>query len=192
MASTASRPPPAVSPSAASTTSPWDFSAYGPLTLGHPTCVIFLVQSGERNVFDQRYLEYALTSSTPSIPVFRLPFSSIQNSTTLTPTRHLLYRPTANLSLTYEVAVAYLYAGYSPGIVQRTIGKILEVKHFGNKAILEEMAEKAIRQAILEETAEKAIRQAILEETVEKAIRQAIPEETVEKAIRQVAHGRNI
>ncbi|KAK5664174.1 hypothetical protein OQA88_390 [Cercophora sp. LCS_1] len=91
------------------------YTAYGPSTLGHPTCVIFLVQSGERNVFDQRHLEYALTSSTPSIPVFRLPFSSIQDNTTLTPTRHLLYRPTANPSLTYEVAVAYLRAGYGPG-----------------------------------------------------------------------------
>ncbi|KAF4635990.1 hypothetical protein G7Y89_g2098 [Cudoniella acicularis] len=37
----------------------------------HTPCVIFLVQSPERNIFDQRHLEYALQSSHPTIPPTR-------------------------------------------------------------------------------------------------------------------------
>ncbi|EGO57595.1 hypothetical protein NEUTE1DRAFT_81283 [Neurospora tetrasperma FGSC 2508] len=94
------------------------FDAYGSSTLGHPTCVLFLTQSGERNVFDQRHLEYALSSSGPNkVPVFRLPFSDILTHTTLasTPTRQLLYTLPSNPSLVFEVAVVYLRAGYGPG-----------------------------------------------------------------------------
>jgi glutathione synthase len=95
------------------------FHAYGKSTLGHPTCVLFLVQDGERNVFDQRHLEYALQSSSSDlIPVFRLPFSQILNHTTLAPSspgRQLLYHPPHNPALTFEAAVVYLRAGYGPG-----------------------------------------------------------------------------
>ncbi|KAK3906349.1 hypothetical protein C8A05DRAFT_29791 [Staphylotrichum tortipilum] len=98
------------------------FRAYGHSALGHPTCVVFLVQDGERNVFDQRHLEYALQSSPGAdadpIPVFRLPFSQILAHTTLAPSspaRQLLYHPPHNPSLTFEVAAAYLRAGYGPG-----------------------------------------------------------------------------
>ncbi|KAK4157886.1 hypothetical protein C8A00DRAFT_11247 [Chaetomidium leptoderma] len=96
------------------------FHAYGKSTLGHPTCVVFLVQDGERNVFDQRHLEYALQSSDPdtTVPVFRLPFSQILTHTTLAPSsrgRQLLYHPPHNPTLTFEVAVAYFRAGYGPG-----------------------------------------------------------------------------
>ncbi|KAH6636614.1 hypothetical protein F5144DRAFT_591706 [Chaetomium tenue] len=96
------------------------FRAYGQSTLGHPTCVLFITQDGERNVFDQRHLEYALQSSstTPDpIPVFRLPFSQLLTHTTLapsSPTRQLLYHPPHNPTLTFEVAVAYLRAAYGP------------------------------------------------------------------------------
>jgi glutathione synthase len=97
------------------------FHAYGKSALNHPTCVLFLVQDGERNVFDQRHLEYALQQSSSSdgepIPVFRLPFSQILTHTTLapcSPARQLLYRPPHNPTLTFEVAVAYLRAGYGP------------------------------------------------------------------------------
>ncbi|EAQ90938.1 hypothetical protein CHGG_02873 [Chaetomium globosum CBS 148.51] len=96
------------------------FCAYGQSTLGHPTCVLFITQDGERNVFDQRHLEYALQSSstTPDpIPVFRLPFSQLLTHTTLapsSPTRQLLYHPPHNPTLTFEVAVAYLRAAYGP------------------------------------------------------------------------------
>jgi glutathione synthase len=91
------------------------FRAYGESALGHPTCVLFLVQDGERNIFDQRHLEYALQAD--SIPVFRLPFSQILAHTSLNPSspkRQLLYHPPHNPSRTFEVAVAYLRAGYGP------------------------------------------------------------------------------
>ncbi|KAK4199040.1 putative glutathione synthetase [Triangularia verruculosa] len=91
------------------------YKAYGKSTLGHPTCVIFLVQDGERNIFDQRHLEYALQES--SVPVFRLPFSQVLTHTTLadSPSRQLLYHLPHNPNKTFEVAVAYLRAGYGPG-----------------------------------------------------------------------------
>jgi glutathione synthase len=91
------------------------FHAYGKSKLSHPTCVIFLTQVGERNVFDQRHLEYQVAES--SIPVFRLPFSDILSSTTIseTPSRQLLYRLSSNPSRVFEVAVIYLRAGYGPG-----------------------------------------------------------------------------
>ncbi|KAL2260342.1 hypothetical protein VTK26DRAFT_5671 [Humicola hyalothermophila] len=92
------------------------FHAYGKSALGHPTCVVFLVQDGERNVFDQRHLEYALQAE--SIPVFRLPFSEVLTHTAIAPSspgRQLLYRLPHNPDATFEVAVAYLRAGYGPG-----------------------------------------------------------------------------
>ncbi|KAK0669473.1 putative glutathione synthetase [Cercophora samala] len=91
------------------------YQAYGPSALNHPTCVLFIVQDGERNIFDQRHLEYALQQS--SIPVFRLPFSQLLTHTTLasTPHRQLLYHLPHNPSRTFEVAVSYLRAGYGPG-----------------------------------------------------------------------------
>lgn len=92
------------------------FHAYGKSALGHPTCILFLVQDGERNVFDQRHLEYAL-QAVDSIPVFRLPFSQILDHTSIapaSPNRQLLYHLPHNPSRTFEVAVAYLRAGYGP------------------------------------------------------------------------------
>ena len=91
--------------------------AYASSALGHPTCVIFLVQGDERNVFDQRNLEYELSNSNPSIPVFRLAFNDIKKHTTIADTskRQLLYHLPRNPSKVFEVAVIYLRAGYGPG-----------------------------------------------------------------------------
>ncbi|KAM7192538.1 hypothetical protein V8F33_008299 [Rhypophila sp. PSN 637] len=88
------------------------FDAYGKSEQGHPTCVLFLVQGGERNVFDQRHLEYELQQS--SVPVFRLPFSEILQRTSISPKRQLLYTLPTNSSKVFEVAVVYLRAGYGP------------------------------------------------------------------------------
>ncbi|KAK4661443.1 Glutathione synthetase [Podospora pseudopauciseta] len=90
------------------------YEAYGPSILNHPTCILFIVQDGERNIFDQRHLEYSLQQS--SIPVFRLPFSQLLTHTTLSPTplRQLLYHLPHNPSQIFEVAVTYLRAGYGP------------------------------------------------------------------------------
>lgn len=87
----------------------------------NPTCVIFLVQSPERNIFDQRHLEYTLQypghdASHAPIPVFRLPFSEILEHTVVSQdaSRDLLYSPPHNPSKIYEVAVVYFRAGYDP------------------------------------------------------------------------------
>ncbi|KAK3375503.1 hypothetical protein B0H63DRAFT_513425 [Podospora didyma] len=98
------------------------FDAYGKSELGHRTCVLFLVQDGERNVFDQRHLEYelvqqSLASGTGAIPVFRLPFSQIPDRISIAPgsfKRQLLYHLPSNPSAVFEAAVVYLRAGYGP------------------------------------------------------------------------------
>ncbi|KAI8624385.1 glutathione synthetase-like protein [Xylariaceae sp. FL1651] len=94
------------------------FVAYGASSTGHGKCVIFLVQGGERNIFDQKHLEYALQGSTdPVIPVFRLPFAEIRQHTRLAPGpgRQLLYTPPQLPAHTFEVAVVYMRSGYGPG-----------------------------------------------------------------------------
>ncbi|XWW96971.1 hypothetical protein V2A60_004951 [Cordyceps javanica] len=92
------------------------FHAYPASDLGHTTCILFLVQDGERNVFDQRHLEYRLAEVAPEVPVFRLPFSRIKQHTSVanTPKRELLYHPPQRPEKTYEVAVAYLRGMYDP------------------------------------------------------------------------------
>ncbi|CAK7213798.1 Glutathione synthetase [Sporothrix curviconia] len=83
-----------------------------------PRCVVFLTQDGERNVFDQRHIEYAVDA-----PVFRVPFSQVLQQTsvdTSSPRRPLLYhhlRESGSASspgITFEVAVVYMRAGYGP------------------------------------------------------------------------------
>ncbi|KAF7879621.1 hypothetical protein EAF04_000816 [Stromatinia cepivora] len=77
-------------------------------------CILFLVQTPERNIFDQRHLEYELQKQ--GIPVFRLAFSDVLAYTTVAQTseRELLYSPLSNPSKKFEVAVVYLRAGYGP------------------------------------------------------------------------------
>lgn len=97
------------------------YHAYPESTLGHPKCIIFLVQSGERNVFDQRHLEYQILKSSSSsgtpAPVFRLPFADVLKHTSIadTPLRQLLFRLPQNPARVFEVAVVYMRAGYGPG-----------------------------------------------------------------------------
>lgn len=93
------------------------YRTYPTEALGHPKCVIFLVQGDERNVFDQRHLEYQLAKASPTMALFRLAFSDILTHTSIadTPTRQLLYRLPRNPSKVFEVAVVYMRAGYGPG-----------------------------------------------------------------------------
>ena len=95
------------------------FQAYGKPKLGHAKCVIFLVQDDERNIFDQRHLEYELGQAHRGyvVPVFRLTFSQILKHTTLAQSseRQLLYHLPQNPSIVHEVAVVYIRAGYGPG-----------------------------------------------------------------------------
>ncbi|KAI9166738.1 Glutathione synthetase large chain [Paramyrothecium foliicola] len=93
------------------------YHAYPEPQAGRPKCVIFLIQGGERNVFDQRHLEYQVASSETSIPVFRLAFADILAHTKVadTPKRELIYTLPRNSSKVFEVAVIYMRAGYGPG-----------------------------------------------------------------------------
>lgn len=90
-------------------------------TTQRPKCVVFITQEGERNVFDQRHLEYALATSDPPVPVFRLPFAEVLKHTRIAEgtRRELIYTLPWTHSWPqpseYEVAVVYLRAGYGPG-----------------------------------------------------------------------------
>ncbi|KAG6074679.1 hypothetical protein E4U33_002402 [Claviceps sp. LM78 group G4] len=93
------------------------YHAYGAPETEHTKCIIFLVQGEERNIWDQRHLEYQLAKSSPAIPVFRLAFADIMKYTTLASTekRQLLYSIPSNPGVKHEVAVVYMRAGYGPG-----------------------------------------------------------------------------
>lgn len=87
--------------------------AYGESHGGRPTCILFLIQDTERNVFDQRHLEYEL-NSTHGVKTFRLPFSRVLTDTKVDSDRKLVYTPPQNQQRSYEVTVVYLRAGYAP------------------------------------------------------------------------------
>ncbi|KAI9746629.1 MAG: hypothetical protein M1818_000343 [Claussenomyces sp. TS43310] len=92
------------------------FHAYEDARAGHQLCILFIVQEPERNIFDQRHLEYDLSGGSPVVPVFRLPFNQILEQTTVSQssTRELLYRPPSSPLKVYEVAVVYYRSGYGP------------------------------------------------------------------------------
>ncbi|KAF2841548.1 glutathione synthetase-like protein [Patellaria atrata CBS 101060] len=75
-------------------------------------CVLFLVQDPERNIFDQRHLEYSLQSQ--GIRVFRLPLDRVLTDTYLDTDRSLIYTPPHSPSSTFEVTTVYFRSGYSP------------------------------------------------------------------------------
>jgi glutathione synthase len=72
-----------------------------------------VVQNPERNVFDQRHLEYALFEEN-DVRSFRLPFEQTLSHTRLDEDRTLLYTPPSSPSTSYEVTTVYFRAGYSP------------------------------------------------------------------------------
>ncbi|KAJ9382900.1 hypothetical protein DTO063F5_5419 [Paecilomyces variotii] len=92
--------------------------AYGPSksTPSLPLCVLFVVQDGERNLFDQLALSSQLTRF-HKIPVFRLVTSEILNQTSIpssNPSRPLLYTPPFSPSTPFEVTTVYLRSFYTP------------------------------------------------------------------------------
>ena len=89
---------------------------YTKSALNKSCCIIFLVQDPERNIFDQRHLEYELQTHKSSIPVFRLPFAQVLSQTSVANTakRELLYHLPSNPTKSFEVAVVYFRAGYGP------------------------------------------------------------------------------
>ena len=83
-----------------------------------PLCVLFVVQSDERNVFDQLHLQYALQSR--GVSVFRMPFGLTFEQTRLNdlrsspPSRPLIFKPPHLPSNEHEVAVIYFRSTYAP------------------------------------------------------------------------------
>lgn len=88
-------------------------AAYGPSHSGRPTCILFIVQDVEGNVFDQRHLEFAISSQTKA-NIFRLAFSQVLQHTRLDAERRLLFTPPAFPERSYEVTIVYFRAGQSP------------------------------------------------------------------------------
>ncbi|CCU81480.1 unnamed protein product [Blumeria hordei] len=90
------------------------FHEYSRQSSNKEFCILFVVQSWEENIFDQRHLEYILKSSASTVPVFRVHFSEILSYTKVANTqkRELLYSLPSNPAKTFEVAVVYLRAGY--------------------------------------------------------------------------------
>jgi len=94
--------------------------AYGPSKSNPqlPTCIIFLVQDNERNIFDQLALSSHLHRQ-HRIPSFRLPTSQILARTSIpsvaeNPARPLVYTPPSSPTTPYEVTVVYFRALYAP------------------------------------------------------------------------------
>ncbi|KAI4165682.1 MAG: hypothetical protein LQ342_000624 [Letrouitia transgressa] len=91
--------------------------AYGPSkrTPPLPLCILFIVQDPENNIFDQTALSTHI-QTTYNIPVFRLPFRSIFDYTSISsiPSRPLIYTPLHAPDSYYEVTLCYFRAGYSP------------------------------------------------------------------------------
>jgi glutathione synthase len=77
-----------------------------------PYCVLFIVQDGESNIFDQRHIETSLQEQ--GIRVFRLIFTQILNHTTVAPDGTLHYHPPHRPDIPLEVSVIYYRAGYAP------------------------------------------------------------------------------
>ncbi|KAJ5995000.1 hypothetical protein N7481_001977 [Penicillium waksmanii] len=93
-------------------------TAYGPSksTPALPLCVLFVVQEGERNIFDQLALSKHLTH-VHKIPVFRLPSNRIIDDTLIpssNSSRPLIYRPPHSPENAFEVTTVYLRAYYAP------------------------------------------------------------------------------
>ncbi|KAJ7846333.1 hypothetical protein B0H14DRAFT_2772274 [Mycena olivaceomarginata] len=70
--------------------------------------ILFVVQAGERNVFDQRLLEYELLEK-HSIHVVRQTFDQLADSASVDPTTHALF-----ISGDTEISTVYFRAGYTP------------------------------------------------------------------------------
>ncbi|KAL5501888.1 GSH2 [Sanghuangporus vaninii] len=84
----------------------------------HDAYILFVVQPGERNVFDQRWLEYELLER-HNIHVVRQTFDDLRTNASLSPSRVLTLRnalpsSTSGSSDTIEISVVYYRAGYTP------------------------------------------------------------------------------
>jgi glutathione synthetase len=77
-----------------------------------PRCILFVVQDGERNAFDQKHLENVISAA--GVKVFRIVFQRILDETSLDEKQTLIYQQPQYPSLKYEVTTVYYRAGYAP------------------------------------------------------------------------------
>ncbi|KAI0636907.1 glutathione synthase [Trametes polyzona] len=91
--------------------------AYGSPSQEIRAWILFVVQNGERNVFDQRWLEYEL-SERHSIRVVRQTFEQLAASAEVVPTSRILRLKLPGLlprgAESVEVSTVYFRAGYTP------------------------------------------------------------------------------
>ncbi|KAI4213063.1 MAG: hypothetical protein LQ351_004217 [Letrouitia transgressa] len=110
-------------------------SAYGPpkCNLAFRTGILFIVQSNNVNICDERPLEEILWNH--NVPSFRLEFNrNTLEDTRLTPTRELLFHG----SLTYkplEISVVYMRAGYDEHEYHDPVGIAARVRLESSRAI---------------------------------------------------------
>jgi glutathione synthase len=94
------------------------YNAYGPSKSSPalPLCILFIVQEGERNIFDQLALSTRLTTH-HNIPIFRVNTSEILNQTSIpisNPSRPLIYTSPESRTTQFEVTTVYLRSFYAP------------------------------------------------------------------------------
>jgi glutathione synthase len=75
-------------------------------------CVLFIVQDGEANIFDQRHIEIRLSEQ--GIRVYRVIFDKVLAVTTVATDGTLHYHPPHRPDQNLEVTVIYYRAGYAP------------------------------------------------------------------------------
>lgn len=78
------------------------------------TCIVMVTQPGERNVFDQRHVEYAVGEAVagaerPFLPVHRTTLQLVLSDTLIDARQRLVWTATGQ-----EVSVVYYRSGYSP------------------------------------------------------------------------------
>ncbi|KAI5281577.1 hypothetical protein KEM54_003165 [Ascosphaera aggregata] len=93
-------------------------SAYGPAKSDekYPTCILFIIQSGERNIYDQLALS-SRVKEVHHIPVFNVTTTEITTVTSIpsdNPSRPLIYTPPWAAGTKYEVTTVYLRSFYGP------------------------------------------------------------------------------
>lgn len=89
--------------------------AYGLGGERRTTAVLFIVQDGEKNVFDQRWLEYELLER-HDIKTHRISLPQVPDLITLdSETRALVYHPPYAQDTQTEISTVYFRAGYGPG-----------------------------------------------------------------------------
>lgn len=126
---------------------------YNSKTNNTQTVILVVVQENERNVFDQRLLEYSLLKN-HGVRSVRLTLAEIGEKTYLDEDRKLFIKTTNE-----EVSVVYFRAGYAPT-------DFTEQKHWDNRLILETCNSIKAPSLLTQLAGAKKIQQILTNETV--------------------------